>query len=394
MAADSDSESGVPAGRGPDPGNHVPVGGGGRGNERVVLAGVPHEPLVYGWDCALHGLRLLLQHRGETISLAALSVLSGDAFHLCFATGPDTYPELLMPTDPLANAAAALGYAHEWLITASARRAHLAVTEPDQGRRRALTLAVLQRLQAQIDAGRPVLVGGASHLGCGNWSLAVGYDRGNSELCHNGLDGEPAGTWARIRGLTAPINDHDGIAGYWNGRPRGTVVPSYAGGWLVNPVFILGDAHQRPDPAETARAVLQRAVALHQAEPVHFFGGPHYFGLGAYQQWIAAAPTMVGPGDLMLDELIRGRAAAAAFCAEATGVLPAAATPLSQAAVAYRREVEIAQGAFADFVPFRWDNPKRDAWGTLTERQAAAQAVALLLAQERAAVAAIEAALR
>ncbi len=363
-------------------------------HERVVLAGVPHEPLVYGWDCALRGLHLLLQHRGETISLAALSVLSGDAFNLCFATGPDTYPELLIPTDPLANAAAALGYPHEWLITSSARRGHLTGVEPDPALRRDLTLAVLQRIQAQIDVGRPVLVGGASRLGCGNWSLVIGYDRGNSELCHNALDGEPAGTWAGIRGLTVPLNDRDGLAGYWNGRPRGTVVPGFAGGWLVNPAFVLGDLRGRPDAGQTARAVLQRAVALHQADPVLFFGGLHYFGAGAYQQWEAAAPTMSDPGDLMLDELVRGRAAAADFCEQATGWLPGAAAALSHAAAAYRREVQIAQAAFADFIPFRWDNPMRDAWGTLTERGVAARTMAMLLAQEQDAVAAIQRALR
>ncbi|MFH1568121.1 MAG: hypothetical protein ABIL09_08995, partial [Gemmatimonadota bacterium] len=137
---------------------------------RVLIEGVPHESLVYGWDISLRGLHLLLRHRGETLSLDELSVLSGDAFHLCFAAGPDTYPELLAPTDPLTHAAAALGYASEWLITESGRRAHLTPAVPDAARRRALTRAVLERLRSEVDAGRPPLVGGVSRQGCGNWS--------------------------------------------------------------------------------------------------------------------------------------------------------------------------------------------------------------------------------
>jgi hypothetical protein len=363
-------------------------------NGRVVLKGVPHESLVYGWDCSLRGLHLLLQHRGETISLDELSVLSGDAFHICFATGPDTYPELLMPIDPLANAASALGYEYEWLITESERRGHLTKTVPDLAQRRALTLAVLRRIQAQIDAGRPALVAGVSHQGCGNWSLVIGYDQAGTELCHNGLDGEPAGTWSPIRGLTAPINDRDGLPGYWNGRPRGSVVPGFSGGWLVNPVFILGDRRDPPGPEEVARTVLQQAVALHQADSAHFFGGQHYFGAEAYRQWIAALPTMDGPADLVLDEVVRGRTAAATFCKRTAQLLPASAAPLMRAAEAYCREVEVARDAFPDFIPFRWDNPARDQWGSATQRTAAAGAVARLLEHERVAVAAIEEALR
>jgi hypothetical protein len=361
--------------------------------ERVLLAGVPHESLVYGWDISLRGLHLLLQHRGEAVTLDELSVLSGDAFHLCFGVGADTYPELLMPTEPLGNAAAALGYSYEWWITESGLRGHLTNAVPDEARRRALTLEVLKRLQAQIDRGRPVLVGGVSHQGCGNWSLVIGYDRGHTSLCHNGLDNEPAGTWSKIWGLTAPINDRDGVPGYWNGRPRGTVVPGYQGGWLVNPVFVLGDQHEAPDPNTLTRAVLQRAVALHQAESVDFFAGRYYYGAEAYQQWAASMADSGGFADLVLDEVVRGRAAAAAFCEQRAGLHPRAGSALRQAAAAYRQEVEAARAGFADFIPFRWDNQARVRWGAAEQRRSAAQAVARMLEHERAAVAAVEQAL-
>jgi len=118
-----------------------------REGERIWIEGVPNESLVYSWDMPLRGLHLLLRHRGEAISLDELSALSGDAFHICFATGTDTYPELIAPMDPLANAAEALGYRHQWLITESGLRAHLSKTIPDEAKRRSLTLEVLGKVQ-------------------------------------------------------------------------------------------------------------------------------------------------------------------------------------------------------------------------------------------------------
>ena len=244
-----------------------------------------------------------------------------------------------------------------------------------------------------MDKGWPVLVGGASHQGCGNWSLVIGYDQSHTELCHNGLDGEPPGTWSPIRGLVGPINDRDGAPGYWNGRPRGTVVPGFHGGWLVNPVFAVRDQGPRPAPRDLALTVLRRAVALHNAAAVQVFGRRHYFGAEAYRQWLAALPTMAGPADLILDELVRGRAAAAAFCESACTWLPQGAAELRQAAAAYRQEVATAQAGFAGLIPFRWDNPRRGAWGLPGERQAAGRAVAAMLEREETAVSAIRQAL-
>lgn len=257
---------------------------------------------------------------------------------------------------------------------------------------------MLKKIQAQIDAGRPVLAGGVSHQGCGNWSLVIGYNKGNTELCHNGLDGEPAGTWSRIRGLAEPGNDTDGVSGEWNGRPRGSVIPhmiqTFHGGWLANPVFVLGDKQDSPDRRDVARTVLQRAAALHKAVSVPCPGGQYYFGVAAYQEWIAALPTLKDPNDLILDELVRGRSAAAAFCEQTAKLIPAASTPLRLASNAYRHEVETAQVAFSDFIPFRWDNPKREGWGSVDQCQAAGRALAEMLEHEHAAVVAIEEALK
>ncbi len=359
---------------------------------RVWIEGVPHESLVYGWDISLRGLQLLLRDRGEQISLGELSVLSGDAFHFCFADAKDTCPELLMPSDALANAAGALGYEYEWLITDSGGRAHMGegVTVAE---RRELTFGTLAKMRSQIDAGRPVLVGGASHQGCGNWSLVVGYDEAGTELCHNGLDGELAGTWSKIRGLSLPISNEGGLAGYWNGRPRGNVVSGFSGGWLVNPVFILGDKVARPSARDSIKSALNRAVELHSAESVYYFGGQHYFGVEAYQRWAAALAETGGLSDLMLDEVVRGRSAAAIFCDKSAAQLPAVAIHLQKAAELYRAEVKVAQQAFGDFIPFRWDNARRKEWGSAEERGLAAIAVKEMLELENAAVAEISKAL-
>lgn len=61
-----------------------------------------------------------------------------------------------------------------------------------------------------------------------------------------------------------------------------------------------------------------------------------------------------------------------------------------QTADAYRGEVETAGATFADFVPFRWDNPKRDTRGSAEQRQATAQGVAQMLECERTAISAIQ----
>ncbi|NLW49599.1 MAG: hypothetical protein GXY85_01975 [Candidatus Brocadiaceae bacterium] len=78
----------------------------------------------------------------------------------------------------------------------------------------------------------------------------------------------------------------------------------------------------RNDRRAPARTLLERAVALHEAKPVHSFGGRHYVGAEAYGECIKALETTGGPADLVLDEVVRGRAAAAAFCEAAA--LPSA----------------------------------------------------------------------
>lgn len=358
-------------------------------DDRVWLEKVPHQEMVYSWDCSLRGLRALLNDQGMDISFEQLMALSGDAFFVCFAKDMDTYPELVMPTDPLKNATELLGYDSHWLITTSGHHAHLSKTVPVLETRRQMTQQVLDAIYKQINDGHPVLVGGASELGCGNWSLVTGYDKDNEQLCHNGLDGLPAGTWQNIRGINCPINDTDGNAGYWNGRPRGNVLPDFQGGWLVNPVFILGNQTATPVPREVALMVLRRAIDLYHAKPVHFFGGMHYFGEKAYQQWIKSITTMEQPQDLSLDQLVRGRAAASVYCRSIMMLFPDGKANLQNAVDAYDKLVAIANETFADFIPFDWDNPKRQSWGNGSQRQQQAQALQQMAEQERIAIEAI-----
>ncbi len=358
-------------------------------DDRVWLENVPHEELVYSWDCSLRGIHLILQDRGVDISFDQLVALSGDAFFICFADAPDTFPELVMPTDPLVNVANALGYESRWLITDSKYRAHLNKSEPDIEKRRAMTQQVVDQICEQVDRGRPPLVAGASQIGCGNWSLVVGYDKANKQFCHNGLHKEPAYSWHNIRGISYALNDVDGEFGYWNGRPRGTVLPGFEGGWLVNPVFILGDQTSTPDQTQVALITLKRAVELYHAKPIHFFGGMHYFGDRAYQQWINAINTMDDPKDLVLDQVVRGRHAAAAYCRSIKTLFPQSTNQLDMAADAYDKLVKIAHDAFADLIPFDWENPKREKWGTQEQRTTQRQALMQMRDMERIAIEAI-----
>lgn len=360
-----------------------------RQGDRVWLDGVPHEEMVYSWDCSLRGLHAMLVDRGMAITLDELMALSGDVFFICFARDNNTFPELVMPTDPMKNVADALGYDSQWLITDSKHRAHLIKSEPDIEKRRAMTQQIVDKIIEQVDAGRPPLVAGASQMGCGNWSLITGYDRKNQQFCHNGLHGHPAMTWHNIRGLSYKLNDEDGELGYWNGRPRGTVLPGFQGGWLVNPVFILGDQTSTPDAHHVALTVLRRALDLYHAKPIHLFGGMHYFGKEAYQQWIDAIITMPNPQDLVLDLVLRGRIAAAKYCRKIMPLFPDDKQALEQAADSYDKLVDIVNNAFADLIPFDWDNPKRTAWGSNEQRQQQADALKQMLALEQAAIEAI-----
>jgi hypothetical protein len=371
---------------------------------RVWIEGVPDAPIGHGWDMLLRGLQTLLRHRGEPARLEELMALSGDAFNLCFASHWQATAYLAVPTDTLSNAATSLGYAGRWLLPMPDDEIR---TLPEDERRR-VTDQVLGQMMDEIDAGRPVLAGGCADQGCGPWSVVVGYDREGPALCHVGL-GEPY-RWVGVRGIVS----RDQVVGYWNGRVRGAARPGFVGGWMADPAFLLGAKGPVPAPRRRVIGALKRALAVFRA-PYHripqWGGVTYYFGREAYLRWAEALRELDYPADLqgdrpenaydwydmgglavLVDCIVRGRSAAAAFCAEAADVLGNAKANLSAAARFYRRQTGIAAQAFQPFIA--GTDEERVAWlSDPQRREAGALAVETMLDAERAAVREVELAL-
>jgi len=376
-----------------------------RDGSRAWIEGVPTEEIGSGWDMLLRGVLSLLRHRGETTDLSELMALSGDAFNLCFASHWQATAYLAAPTDTLSNVADSFGYAHRWLLPLPDHRMRAL---PEAERRR-VTDPVLQQIEDEIDAGRPVLVGGCADRGCGPWSIVAGYDSAEPALCHVGL-GEPY-RWTGIRGLTI----QDEVSGYWNGRVRGAVRPGFVGGPMADPAFMLLAARTRPSARRRAVDALRRAVRAFNA-PYHrveqWGGVTYYFGRRAYEEWARELRELDYPADLhkprpadaygwydmdtmdvLVDCIVRGRRAAANFCDGMADLLGNAKPNLLAAARFYRREVAIAEQAFDAFLS--GDAAERSAWlSSPQKREAGARAVMGMLQDERAAVREIELALQ
>jgi hypothetical protein len=375
-----------------------------RDGSRVMVEGVPDGQVGDGWDMLLRGMLILLRHRGEHVTLEGLMALSGDAFSLCFASHWQGTAYLAVPTDTLANVAGALGYEHRWLLPMSDPEIR-ALPEPD---RRRVTDQVLQQVREEVDAGRPVLVGGCADRGCAPWSVVVGYDRDELGLCHVGI-GE-AYRWVGVRGLVV----QDEVSGYWNGRVRGAARPGFVGGWMADPAFMLGQKGPEPSARRRASEALKRAVRVFNApyhRVRHWGGVTYYFGRQAYEEWARALRELDYPADLkksrpegaydwyemhtmhvLADGILRGRNAAADLCDALAEVLGSAKANLSAAARFYRREVVIAGQAFHAFL--HGTDAERAAYLSDPEqRESGALAIEGMLDRERSAVREIELAL-
>jgi hypothetical protein len=245
--------------------------------------------------------------------------------------------------------------------------------------------------------------------------VVVGYDRDTFAMSHIGLG--KAGRWIPVRGFPGHPDQPDDIKGMWNGRFRGAIRDNFAGGWQVNPAYLFGGEADRPTHEECVRAALQRAVALFGAPKWHigWWGGiDYYFGQEAYEQWAVDLRSLDYPADLgreqpegaydwysmgnidvQVDQIVRGRTAAAAFCEAAAGLFPSAAGDLRKAAADYREEVRMARRAFAAFIPPHDGNDgPRVAWlSNERRREEGADAVARMLEHERSAVSHIRKAL-
>ncbi|MHC4561394.1 MAG: M56 family metallopeptidase [Planctomycetota bacterium] len=381
-----------------------------REGSKVWIDGVPDGTFGTSWDMLARAMQTLLTYRGEKVDFDELLAYSGDAFNLCHGDNWQGVSYLCAPTDIVGNMAAAYGYEYEAIHNGYPYETMDGLERPA---RVELTERAVDRIQAEIDAGRPPLVGGVEG-GCANWTLAVGYDRSNGDnpsLCHVGVH-EPY-RWISIRGLAAGWVDED--FGYWNGRFRGTIRDGFVGGWQVNPAyFVKAKKARTPTRRENVLAALARAVQLHQAPSAHvdWWGGIDYhFGRRAYEQWAAALHKLDFPADLdkpqpddaydwysmgnmdvQADQIVRGRSAAAAFCEKAARDLPEAKDHLLAAAKAYREEAALAKKAFGVFLT--GSDAQREAWlSDEGKREAGVTAIGQMLEKDELAVRHIQSAL-
>lgn len=368
---------------------------------RVWIADVPDARIGADWDMLMRALHALLTFRGEKVTFDGLMAHSGDAFNLCHASNWQADAALCVPTATVANAAAAFGYRAEALDSGHTQESMDAL--PRDGRLR-IARAALERIYAEIDAGRPVLVGGAE-AHCGSWSISVGYDRENGLLCHVG-DADPY-RWTPIRGVAPGAVDAE--RGYWTGCCRGAVRAGFIGGWVCNPAFLIGERSETPpDRLEMTLTALRRGVELHTAAKHHVDcpdGVDYFFGAEAYEHWALALEALDYPADLhqpvpdgardwyamgnmyvQVDQIMRGRAAAAEFCRYATVLMRRSADHLLAAADAYDRECAVA----AERLPAFTEGTEHNRVEWLRDarcRSEGAQAVRAMLAEETAAVA-------
>ena len=382
---------------------------------RTWIEGVQPGTTGDTWDAILRGLEIILRFRGESANLDELMAWSGDAFNLCHGSNWQGVSYLCIPTNPVANIAQTVGFEYTCVHSGYGRERMDGLPPP---KREVETRGILERIWREIDAGRPALVGGVG-VHCGDWIVTVGYDPDKLMLCHIG-PGEPY-EWMVTRGFPGnPVYDDDkerDVDGRWNGRFRGSVRPDFVGGWQDNPAYLIGERTPAPTREESVVAALRRAVELFRAPSHHigWWGGVDYhFGERAYEEWAKALHELDYPGDLdrplpedaydwyemgnmdtQVDQIVRGREAAAMFCKQAKGVLGEAEGHLMMAAKHYWQEVSIAKGSFATFIPaYAGDDVKRVAW--LSEepsREKGVDAIRRMLDEERAAVAAIEEAL-
>ncbi|HCU38391.1 MAG TPA: hypothetical protein DGT21_24125 [Armatimonadetes bacterium] len=368
---------------------------------RVWIADVADARIGADWDALLRALYALLVSRGEKVTLDALMAHSGDAFNLCHASNWQAAASLCVPTDTVTNAAAAFGYRAEALDSSYIPEGMDALPRDE---RLDVTRAALERIYAEIDAGRPVLVGGAEEH-CERWSIVVGYDREQDLLCHIG-DADPY-RWTPISGVTVGTADDE--RGYWTGCCRGAVRDGFVGGWVCNPAFLIGERSETPpERLEMTLSALRRGVELHAAAKHHVDCGggiDYFFGAEAYEQWARSLETLDYPADLhkplpdgargwyamgnmgtQVDQIMRGRAAAAEFCRYATVLMRGRADHLLAAADAYDRECAVA----AERLPAFTEGTEQNRVEWLKDarcRREGAEAVRAMLEDENAAVA-------
>jgi hypothetical protein len=376
----------------------------------VWIDGVPEVELGHlgaDWMVQLKGAQVLLRHRSEQIDLDDVLAFSGEAFSLCHSDHWELRTSLSVPIDSLGELAKAFGYEGRWR---TADTFGVMVGKGVEASRQQ-TQGVLDDLWSEIDAARPVLVSGIDGH-CGNWYVATGYDSLSQQMQYVGGEGP---LWDGISGLTLDTCGDPGVGklGFWDSRVRGAIRSGFVGGWLSDVAFILGEKTQHVSSRDRVVAALQ--LATHMVRPgaltrMPYFGVTYFFGEDAYRQWArdlhdldypadVNAPRPTNPEVYVLDamtyqvqQIVRGRSAAATFCDRSASVVPEAAHCLRAAAEAYRGEARWAADGFAPFLS--GDEESWQAWlSDATKRRAGATSILRMLEKERAAVAEVEKAL-
>jgi len=371
-----------------------------REGDRVWIENLPEAQMGERWDMLLRSLEYILKERGENTTLNDLMVYSGDAFSLSHADSWQYMAYLFIPTNTLINVTSSLGYNGHWLWS------DLQGMNSGQQVMRE-TMKVLEEIWGEIDAGRPVMVGGCADQGCTSWSIVIGYDRKRSEQCHIGI-GE-AYRWTGIRGISFPCNEQEGLTDHWNGRKRAQFT-GHIGGWRANLGFVVESKTTTPSEQERLTVVLKRAVDLFHHQKIRIGNENFYFGEEACQQWAKDLVDLNYPADTekaipegswglysmenidyMVDIISRGRIAAAEFLEKTSENFPECRDRLRTAARNYREEVEITKEAFAAYDP-PWSESKtvEEFLSNKKQLNSASSSILQMLEKEKNAIAEIE----
>jgi len=377
-----------------------------RDESRVWIEDVAQSTLGHlgdDWMLQLKGVQILMLHRGEQVDLDELLAHSGEAFNLCHSDRWELRTYLSLPTDSLSILARAYGYSGRWLMGGWFHQ----MKGKGKNASSEETRQTLEQLWSEIDAGRPVLVAGVDGH-CGNWYVAVGYDRMKEQMCYIG--GENPYQWSGISGPNIDTcgDPEVGKLGFWDSRVRGAIRPGFLGGWLSNVAFILGGKTHDIEPKQQIAESLRLALRMFrpQLQVTHYSGVTYYFGEKAYEQWADDLHRLDYPGDTeeprpavpeiydlsvmtyQVGQIVQGRSAAAKLCDHAAALMPESRQHLLKAAAAYREEVAIAEGLFTPFLS--GTEEQRDAWlSNEDRREAGVAAIRRMLGKERQAIALI-----
>jgi hypothetical protein len=390
-----------------------------REGDRVWIEGVPNAEIPHinrRWDALLEGVALLLRHRGEDVDQGRLMAISGDAFSLCHGTHWEGRTALSVPTDTMTNVGRAFGYDSSWVGPTFSWNISKRTDEEKRAAREEFIAAV----RAEVDVGHPVLMGGAKEM-CGLWRVVVGLDTQAGLVCQNG--GAEGYDWTEL------VDKKTAKIGYWDMQVRGPLIDGLFGGWVANGAFVLGEKKRAVPPRERAITVLRRATEVHRAKPfstTDYGAVTYHFGVAAYEEWALDLEALELQKDLeganrrkgdfydlnmmrhQVNQIVRGRVAAADYCESSARVLPAGAEHLQTAARLFRDESATARTAFAPFLsksgfmkgegrkPWRTCelSPEAVAWlGDPAKCREGAGVIRQMLKKERAAIAEIEKAL-